>query len=124
MSDFIPTFPRTVAGTRWREPLSHPEIDALGKRADVLYSLALLSVQERTALLQLYRELQRADRSLSNLLEGKPLPHVEVRPSQAMRGGVAAKKIEHDAGFVARFREYIVRLEHRHGLGDGDADDI
>lgn len=117
MSQFDPVFPRTVAGTEWRAPLSNPEIEAIAKRADYLYRYAQLSEDHRALMLVQYGRLIEASMLIDGL--GRLLGDVSlrndpgVRPSKPIKVGIASnvETISMAIGFALRLSEWVKRLE-------------
>ncbi|GLS30561.1 hypothetical protein SAMN04488498_103122 [Mesorhizobium albiziae] len=114
-SDYTPKFPRSISAGDYRLPLDHPDVEAVGRRADRLYQTAPLSDDERGLLIKKYAGLEDADRFLSGWLHDRLLPETNLRPQRPWSGGgVVGAVTEHHVGFVARAREYIEKLERRH----------
>lgn len=121
MNRFVPKYPRTVAGRNWRKPLRHPQIEAIGKRADWLYRDCAILEGERSRLLQTYSDLRKADRFLKNALNERPLPDVSTafRPICFNGWGdentsEAGHMVEIATGYVLRVSEFIAKLEQRY----------
>lgn len=116
-SDYAPKFPRAVNGGDWRAPLDHPEVEAIGKRADRLYRTVSLADEDRAMLIKIYAELASTDSWLSRTIGERVLPETTVRPRSSSRPGWddrAVPDIEWRVGFVARAGAYVERLEQRH----------
>ena len=75
-----PKFPRTVAGRNFRVPLNHFRIERLAVRLDDLYNHASLSDNERTQLVNAYRELRHVDLCLAVKFAGEYFPTSSYRP--------------------------------------------
>ncbi|MER8440718.1 hypothetical protein NKH36_33150 [Mesorhizobium sp. M1312] len=124
-SDYSPRFPRSISGNDFRLPLDHPEIEAVGRRADRLYRTAKLSDDERAWLLKKYAGLEVADLYLMGALGDRPLPKTDLRPCRPrLGGGTAGPTIEDHAGFVTRMLEYVERLERSNSGAAAIVDDI
>lgn len=120
-SDFTPQFPRTVAGTEWRAPLAHPEIEAIAKRSDHLYRNTGLSEGHRAELLVRYSLLVEADALIKGLGEIARLFSLRndpgIRPSDPpAKGGCSGEMISVTAGFSLRVSEWIKLLENHYGV--------
>lgn len=120
-SDFTPKFPRTVAGTEWRSPLAHPEIEAIANRVDHLYRNFSLSEDHRAELLLRYAYLAEADKAIDTLgkiassitLEDDP----GIRPARPINGNASGGEIRDAAvGFALRFAAWVQRLEDMYGI--------
>jgi hypothetical protein len=121
---FTPQFPRTVAGTEWRAPLDHPEIEAIAKRLDHLYRNFSLSEAHRAEMLVRYSHLVRADEAIESLValfaefsRDMPLGDPGIRPKKPApvpgSGNTAAQVA---VGFVLRMAEWVKRLEDVYGV--------
>ncbi|HEV2897372.1 MAG TPA: hypothetical protein VGX71_05925 [Pseudaminobacter sp.] len=123
--DYSPRFPRSISGNEYRPPLDHPDIEAVGRRADRLYRTAPLTDDERPLLLKKYDGLKAADLFLTGRLDERPLPETDLRPVRPWSGdGLAGSVTEYHVGFVARTREYVERLERRYTRSATVDDDL
>ena len=120
MSEFIPKFPRMVAGTEWRAPLLHPEIESIAKRADHLYRNYSLSEEHRSLMLVQYARLVETDNLLDGL--GKLVSEISlrndpgIRPEKPVKGGNGGEVIDIAVGFALRLEGWVQRLEDHYGL--------
>lgn len=119
--EFTPQFPRTVAGSEWRAPLIHPEIEAIAKRADHLYREFGLSEDHRVEMLLRYALLAEADKAivtLSKIASGITLLNDPgIRPARPVSDRASYGEIRDVAiGFALRFSEWVQRLENVYGL--------
>jgi hypothetical protein len=106
----------------FRGSLAHPDICALLERGSQLYETGLLtgnqanrviwtSASMETLALTYWRDL--------NALVGKPLPDPGCRPHITEMHPYKAHKpydLSRMLGFFHRFREFIERLEAKHGV--------
>lgn len=127
-SDFTPQFPRTVAGTEWRAPLDHPEIEAIAKRLDHMYRNFGLSEAHRAEILARYAHLAKADEAIDSLLTSTqklsgrdttdvlPLGDPGIRPKKPRHGNSVGEGLHLAVGFVRRLAEWVQRLEDTYGV--------
>lgn len=119
-SEFDPNWPRTVAGTEWRAPLIHPELEAIAKRADHLYRNYSLSEEHRSLMLVQYARLVDADNLLDGL--GKIVSDISlrndpgIRPVKPMKGGNGGEAVDRTVGFALRLQGWLQRLEDHYGV--------
>ncbi|RWE97365.1 MAG: hypothetical protein EOS43_20520 [Mesorhizobium sp.] len=113
--DYSRRFPRCVNGKDWREPLDHPEIEKIARRADRTYQATALTNDERGLLLKLYEGLRKADRYLTHGGVAVPLKQAKFLPFRPWHGdGIGREMTEHNIGFVLRVRDFIQRLAQKH----------
>lgn len=117
MCDYNPQFPRSISGGKYRLPLTHPEVEALGHRADRAYREFPLAERERALLLKAYAGLSRVDRFFASAYEGRPLPPSSIRPPEPWsRGVILDRPHEIKAGYVERVRAYVEAIEQKYSL--------
>jgi hypothetical protein len=136
MSEFTPQFPRAVAGTEWRAPLNHPEIEAIAKRLDHLYRNFSLSEAHRAEMIVRYSHLVMADEAIDRLVasvakfnggvtaDELALGDPGIRPKKPKRGDGSVSDgddpvrdgIRMSVGFALRLAEWTQRLENIYGV--------
>jgi hypothetical protein len=125
MTEYKPQFPRTVAGTEWRAPLVHPEIEAIAKRLDHLYRDYSLSETHRAEMLVRYALLADADKAIDTLTASVarfvdsaslPLGDPGIRPKKPRGYGDLGDALKVAVGFALRVGEWVQRLEDLYGI--------
>lgn len=115
-----------LAGSRFRIPLNHPDIEAVGKRIEALMHRPDLEQDEGGNLTRMYRDLRKADRALHWMLGDRQLPESTMRPDfpdDAQRPSsefFGMSDFEIRVGFVWRVSEYVDQLERGFNLRCGN----
>lgn len=116
-----------------RIPLDHPDTENLAKRIRTLIFSGVLADDECGQLIKKERELRKVDYRLAQRLFDTPLPMSSLRPifwddyRRPFSGVFGCHELDVWAGWVARLREYVERLEQRcfgHRITALDASDI
>lgn len=115
MQDFTPQFPRSISGGRFRPPLTHEGIEALGSRVDRAYCQFPLTDTERACLIKAYGNLKIVDRSIAANHVGMSLPTLNALPPEPWRGdGTRGEIISHNVFYCERVRAFIEAVERKY----------
>lgn len=131
----LQTIERDQGAQKIRVPLDHPETERLAKRITFLIFSGKLTEDECGQLIKKERDLRKVDYRLARRLFDAPIPVSPHRPMfwddhrRPFSGVFCGDELAVWAGWVARLREYVERLERKYlgraaAASDGDNDFI
>jgi hypothetical protein len=129
---------RDQGAQKIRIPLDHPDTERLAKRIRTLMFSGALTEDECGQLIKKERELRKVDYRLARRLFEAPIPASPYRPMfwddyyRPCSAVFGCDTLEVWAGWVARLREYVERLEQKYfgrptsasDVADSGSDDI
>ncbi|NKB83744.1 hypothetical protein [Brucella grignonensis] len=101
MSEFTPTWPRSISGHDYRLPLDDEQLEAIAKRLNAIYRKHDLSDESRGLLLKVYSDLVQLDG-----VKKEPHPHRPWRGEGTM-GNCEA----HNQRWIEWLLETLDRME-------------
>lgn len=122
-----PEADRLAGGAAGGGAMAHPDLTAMMQRIALLRGSGKVSVDEDTRLTSCGESIAiLAQRYAPDLdaLRHQPLPDPGLRPDVSMIhpfAGYQPRNLPMALGYMHRVREYLARLEAKHGTGEGAA---